>query len=322
MIVVWRVTERCNLACKFCGYDRDLTRSRREANPAQVRRFGEVLSAYQRATGDPVLISWLGGEPLLWPPLTELTRAFRRGHALQLSTTTNGTVLGSPEVRAHLLEEYTELTISVDGIGRVHNELRGWPGGFASLERHITALAEAKRDAGAGPVLRVNVLLMRDTLSELETLCFRLAGWGIEEVTFNQLGGVDRPEFYPAHRLLAEQAAHLATDIPRLRQVLANLGLRLRGGQGYLRRIQATARGERLPVVDCHPGERFLFVTETGLAAPCSFTPAAYGVALEELTSASDLVNLPLRFSELRRGRPCSACEDCHSTQVFEKFSP
>src|SRR5262245_48574777 len=133
MVVVWRVTERCNLSCKFCAYDRELSRPRRDASPECIRDFGAVLAEHQRVTGDSVLVSWLGGEPLLWQPLTELTRMFCSDYGLRVSTTTNGTRLSSAEMRAHLLEYYSELTISVDAIGRLHDELRGWSQGFARL---------------------------------------------------------------------------------------------------------------------------------------------------------------------------------------------
>jgi MoaA/NifB/PqqE/SkfB family radical SAM enzyme len=224
-------------------------------------------------------------------------------------------------MRAHLLEYYSELTVSVDGLGSVHNELRGWPGGYSSLRRYVTALADEKRTAKCGPVLRANVLLMRENLADFEPLCQELASWGIEEVTFNQLGGNDRPEFYPRHRLLPEQAHSLAAQLPGLRDRLAARGLRLHGGRGYLRRIEATARGERLPVIDCQPGEQFLFINESGLIAPCSFTVNGYGLAIDSIDSVAALRQLPLRFREERRRRRLPSCEDCHSTQVFEKFA-
>ena len=320
MVVVWRVTERCNLACKFCSYDRDLARARNDADPQLVLSFGTVLAEYQHATGDSVLVSWLGGEPLLWAPLTDLTRTFRQDYGLRISTTTNGTCLGSARIRAHLLEYYSELTVSVDALGPLHDQLRGWPGAFVTLERYITDLADQKRLHRHGPVLRANVVLMRGNIADFEPLCVRLASWGIEEITFNQLGGKDRPEFYPDHRLLPQQAEDLAAQLPDLRNRLMAMGLRLRGSDVYARRIQATSRGERFPVHDCHPGQCFLFINELGRVAPCSFTASLFGIPAAEIASASDLRNVPRRFSELRRQRLSPVCEDCHSTQVFEKF--
>src|SRR5262245_7048223 len=110
MIVVWRVTQRCNLSCPFCGYDRRLAHSRHDADADLIRAFAGRLAEHQQATGDTVLVSWLGGEPLLWPPLTNLTVHCTERLGLRVSTTTNGTTLASPDVRRHLLEHYSELT--------------------------------------------------------------------------------------------------------------------------------------------------------------------------------------------------------------------
>jgi MoaA/NifB/PqqE/SkfB family radical SAM enzyme len=296
-------------------------RERRDADPGSIRAFGAVLGEYQRLTGDSVLVSWLGGEPLLWPPLADLTRTLRSEHRLRISTTTNGTCLDSAETRRHILENYAELTVSVDAEGSLHDELRGWAGGFTSLERNFKALAEEKRATAQGPILKANVVLMRQTLVGFADLCLRLAGWGVEEVTFNQLGGNDRPEFYPEHRLLPDQADWLAAELPRLQPRLALRGLRLHGTGGYARRIQATAQSVRLPVDECLPGQTFLFIDEAGQIAPCSFTAAGYGVPLADIRSVAELRQLPLRFSAARQRRRLAACEDCHSTQFFEKFA-
>jgi len=321
MIVVWRITQRCNLSCPFCAYDRDSSWPRREADASVIRLFGGVLAEYQRATNDRVLVSWIGGEPFLFHGLSALTVLFTTKLGLRVSTTTNGTALRSASVREHILTHYAELTISVDGIGPVHDELRGWHGGYAALREAVNSLAEAKRKHKQGPRLRANVVLMRQTISDFERLCVELAAWGIEEITFNQLGGRDRPDFFPAHRLLPENAAWLTGEISRLRSRLARLGVRLNGSDTYLLRIQASSRDENISVANCHPGERFLFVNEEGIVSPCSFTTRGYGIPLEELNGIEALQNLPERFARLRRESRLATCEDCHSTQVFEKFA-
>lgn len=321
MIVVWRVTQRCNLSCSFCVYDRRLSWPRRDADAAVIRRFGAVLAEYQRATGDRVLVSWMGGEPFLFPPLSELSVWFTKELRLRVSATTNGSTLGSAGLRAHILAHYSEVTVSVDGIGLVHDGLRGWRGGYAALRESVAQLAEQKRTHQHGPRLRANVVLMRQTLAHFEQLCVELAGWGIEEITFNQLGGRDRPEFFPAHRLLPRDAAWLRNEIPLLRTRLAGMGVQLKSGDSYLRRIQASSRNESVPVADCSPGEQFLFISEDAIASPCSFTTNGYGVSLDELDCAAALRELPKRFARSRREKRLLPCEDCQSTQVFEKFS-
>ncbi|MES2573014.1 MAG: radical SAM protein [Verrucomicrobiota bacterium] len=319
-VVVWRVTQRCNLSCKFCGYDRELSWKRNEAAPERMRAFGAVLAEWARLNRQRVLVSWLGGEPLLWKPLAELTRIFRQEFDLEISATTNGTTLGCKTVRAHLIDHYSELTISVDAPGAQHDMLRGWPGGFEQLGVAVRALAREKGGAGRGPLLRGNVVLMHGTIAKFGALCHELAGWGIEEITFNQLGGNDRPEFYPANRLQSAQVAMFEEELCSLRPELGARGLRLRGGSDYLSRIAASSDGRRLPVEDCRIGEHFLFINEEGLAAPCSFTTEGYGVPIKEIDTVEKLNQLPGRFLMARNQRRLAACEDCHSTQMFDKF--
>jgi AdoMet-dependent heme synthase len=320
MIVVWRVTQHCNLSCAFCGYDRRIQRSRRYADVDTITSFGAVLAAHQRATGDAVLVSWMGGEPLLWAPLRDITEYFTQRLGVRISTTTNGTSLGSAAVRAHIIDHYSELTVSVDGMGAVHDDLRGWRGGFAHLQRFVPTLIAERQANGHGPTVRVNVVLMRDTVAEFEELCAELATWGIDEITFNQLGGAERPEFFPTHRLLPRHVDWLATNIGGIREELALRGVRLSGGKSYLRRLFATASGEHIPVDDCKPGERFLFIDELGRAAPCSFTEGCYSIPLHEIDSREALEQLPERFSAMRAASRAPCCDDCHSTHVFEKF--
>lgn len=321
MIVVWRITQRCNLTCPFCAYDRSIDWPRREADVDVIRRFGGVLAEYQRETGDSILVSWIGGEPCLFPPLISITAFFTQELGLRVSATTNGTTLANESMRKHVLDHYAELTVSVDGIGCAHDNLRGWPGGYMALRKAVIQLVKAKRIHGRGPRLRANVVLMRQTLSDFEKLCLDLATWGIEEITFNQLGGRDRPDFFPAHRLLPEQASLLVQQITTIRAQLFELGVALKGSTDYLDRIQASSRDETIPVMDCKPGERFLFISEEGMASPCNFTVKDYGVSITELTDVAALRGLPVRFARARSRRTSSPCEDCHSTRVFDKFA-
>jgi MoaA/NifB/PqqE/SkfB family radical SAM enzyme len=321
MIVVWRVTQRCNLSCPFCSYDRTLGGRRMDADAGAVAALGASLAEFQRRRGERVLVSWIGGEPFLWPHLREMTVRFTTEFGLRISATTNGTTLGSAALRAHLIEHYDELTVSVDSIGPAHETLRGWPGGFAVLKSGLSDLAARKRAMGRGPRLRVNTVLMRDNVAEFGPLCDELADWGVEEITFNQLGGRDRPEFFPAHRLSPRDVATLAELRPRLRVRMAARGVTLLGGDEYVRRIEASTMGERLPVHDCRAGERFLFVDETGRVAPCNYTVQALGIPLAELSGDDGMEFLSERFGAARRTCRPVTCDDCHSTQVWGKFA-
>lgn len=319
MIVVWRVTQHCNLTCAFCAWDRSIPGERVDVAAGAALRFGELLAAWQSQTGDRLLLSWLGGEPTLWPPLYDLAARFKR-MGLAQSTTTNGTTLASPRVQALVLEHFSELTVSVDGLQDFHDRIRGWPGGFRKIGDAVQELA-AKRAGSRALKLRVNVVLMRHNLASFADLCLTLAKWGVDEITFNALGGRDRPEFFPANALRPQDAETLARLLPGLRTRLEQQGVRLCGGNDYVARISASANREPLAGTHCQPGVRYLFVNEFGRAAPCDFTLGDYGVAIEELRTVAQLQDLPARFAALRQRAPVPVCQDCPSTQVFSKFT-
>ena len=121
--------------------------------------------------------------------------------------TTNGIALRSARVRRALCADFAQITVSVDGLGAFHDRVRGRAGLFEELRANVIALAEMKARLGAGPLVRVNTILMRDNVEQFEALCGALAEWGVEEVTFNALGGHERPEFFAQHGL--EDAAWL-----------------------------------------------------------------------------------------------------------------
>lgn len=319
LVVVYRLTEHCNLRCGFCAYDRELPFARREARSEDVLSLARTLSLYQTSHAIPVHLSWLGGEPFLWPELSEVEPQLAGELGLSLGITTNGTALLSAPVRQRLLRYYDEITVSIDAPGALHDRLRGWSGGYERLRFALGKLLRERQQRK--PKVRINVVLMRQTAPHFETLCRTVADWGIDEITFNQLGGADRPEFFAEHSLSREQLDVLRERIPALQSELAERSVLLRGGAQYLERMAEAVEGRKLPVIDCAPGQTFLFVTEAGTISPCSFTSADYGVSSATLRTARDIAELPARFRVLREQKTAAACADCRSTHVFAKFA-
>lgn len=320
MIVLWRVTDKCNLACGFCAYDRRLSLARSSVEAGPVARFGRLLGQYRQHTGRPVLVSWIGGEPLLWRPWHDCSQLLQERDGLAVSATTNGTTLHRQAVRGQVIASLTELTVSVDGFAEFHNHIRGWPDGWQQLKMALQSLDRERRDAGAALKLRANLVVMRDNLATFGAVCQELADWGFDEITFNQLGGRDRPEFFADHRLDPVAAQTLVQLVPPLQTLLARRGVRLCASAPYLARIVASAGEVRLPVADCAAGQRFLFIDERNRVAPCSFTVDDYGVALDQIRTVDDLLDLPARFAAARARTAQPVCDDCPSTQVFAKF--
>jgi sulfatase maturation enzyme AslB (radical SAM superfamily) len=318
LIVVVRVTSFCAQACRYCGFSREVRRDRREIDSAQLMAFGQQLSDYQSTYDRPVLVSWLGGEPYQWSKLWPISTLFSQDYGLSLGLTTNGVALCHATTRKRTLEIFDQLTISVDGPSSAHDLLRPMQGGFAALRENCLALRN--QDSTRSLWLRANMVLTRSNIEQFEDICMELVEWGINELTFNQLGGNDRPEFYPANRLLIDQVELFRSQLLEIRARMTERGLVIQGSDAYLDRIVSTTDNLPIPIDECWPGNKFLFVDEHGRMSPCSFTNESYGVEIGEIRSSCDLIELPLRFRTMRKLTPCRACGDCHATHVFDKF--
>ncbi|MBL8046681.1 MAG: radical SAM protein, partial [Anaerolineales bacterium] len=295
--------------CPFCAYSRELRFPREHVCAEQVLAFAEVL----RRAGRAAHISWLGGEPLLWPPLAEVSGPLH-AHGFSLGLTTNGTqLLNYLDLITH---HYSLITISLDGPAQVHDALRGASGLTADLEKAVRELKKRRESDRVGPEIRVNIVLMQANLSGFGELLQTVAGWGVDAVTFNALGGADRPgEFYEREKLTPENVAWLRAQLPHWRERYAPL--KIYGDDAYVRRLELLASNNQYPVINCQPGQRFLFINEHGLVSPCSFTTHGYGVPISQIQMLDEL---PTLFHHRQQNQRHTACDDCRSTQVFGKF--
>ncbi len=280
--------------------------------------FGRILCEVQRLGEHSILVSWLGGEPLAWGELADLSRRFHQEFGLRLGVTTNGLPLALPSVRASLLNDYEQITISIDGLADFHDEVRGQAGLFGRLREHVAQLRS--EDPQGRLWRRVNIVLMRGNIHAFASFAQEMADWGFHELTFNQLGGNERPEFYSKHHLLPDQVQQFVAELPELKKRMAQQGLQISGSGRYLNRLLATSAGQRIAIDDCQPGTEFLFIDALGRISPCSFSSDTYGVPLSEVRSVKHFLRLSDRFREIRQRHRLAVCEDCHATHVFDKF--
>lgn len=136
-IVVWSVTRRCNLHCGHCyadSHDRDYPG---ELSTEEGRRLLAELAEF----GVPTVL-FSGGEPLLRPDLLELA-----GHARELGLrtvlSTNGTRIGPSEAADMAGAGFSYVGVSLDGIGALHDKMRGSRGSFEAALGGIRAAREA-----------------------------------------------------------------------------------------------------------------------------------------------------------------------------------
>lgn len=319
-VIVWRVTQNCNMSCLFCSYSNDVHRKRDTANEDDVSRLLNILGDYKRERKQDILISWIGGEPFLWKPIMAYSKAMKEDYGIDISTTTNGLLLASKQLRSDVLDCFSEIVFSLDGFRESNDRIRKLDGHFDIVRNAINCLSNEKIRSNSNLGIKVNTILTRENIGQFEEFSQMLLEIGVDEVTFNQLGGFDRPEFYPQNRLQDNQVKEFIQAYPELRDKYSKLGLRISGSAEYLNRILFSTEDKTIAVDECNPGKWFWFINENGYISPCSYTSYEYKLHINTIKTYEDIENTQDYFSELRMTNRSRWCDDCHCTQFYDKF--
>jgi radical SAM family uncharacterized protein len=148
-----KLTFNCNLRCKMCPFwkkpSQDLSLEQEKAILRQIYDSGACGIAFE------------GGEPLLRNDLVDIL-AFSRSLPLHTSLITNGTLL---ESRIDEIAPYINgvIYVSLDGLEKTHDTIRGVSGCFKKAIGGITA-------AALKVPVTINTTIMAENLPEIEGL--------------------------------------------------------------------------------------------------------------------------------------------------------
>ncbi|MFH1721838.1 MAG: glycosyltransferase [Candidatus Altiarchaeota archaeon] len=128
------VTAACNARCRMCFYWKNIKKVDRknELTLGEVRSIASSMDSFQ-------ILMLSGGEPFLRDDLAEIVEAFYRFNAIEtISIPTNAL---QPEVIEEVVREIlflcpgleVRISLSLDGIGKLHDEIRGVPGAYSKV---------------------------------------------------------------------------------------------------------------------------------------------------------------------------------------------
>ena len=165
----FELTNQCNLNCLHCGSECTVKNS----TFLKIEAIEKTLKAVSEKT-DPsnIMVCLTGGEPFLHP---DLFRIISMAHTMgfHIGITSNGTLIDRRKALALTTAGLDTITISIDGVGSIHDEFRGLRGSFDKAIEGIHVLKEA----GFQP--EVLTVVHRKNLPELEELYRFVCGEGI-----------------------------------------------------------------------------------------------------------------------------------------------
>ncbi len=181
-IVVWNVTQRCNLHCMHCYSNSQDKEYPGELTTEEGLRFIDDLADF----GVPTLLL-SGGEPLMRPDIYQLAEhASKKGMRVVLST--NGTLITKDVAKRLMDAGLAYVGISIDGTREVHDKIRGVKGAF---DKSIQALKNC-REEGIRVGLRFTV--HAQNLHELPAVFKLMEDEGINRMCVYHLAYAGRGE--------------------------------------------------------------------------------------------------------------------------------
>ena len=136
------VTSRCNAKCKMCFY----WKNTENAKSMEISDIKKIVAKLDKVT----YLSITGGEPFLRDDLAEICEAFK-GKVQYIHIPTNGMLSEKIEstfrdVLSKCPDIFFKISLSLDGVGKLHDEIRGVPGLFEKVLDTKERLLKMKKE--------------------------------------------------------------------------------------------------------------------------------------------------------------------------------
>ena len=138
------LTKRCNARCEMCNIWKLKTRDDLTVN--ELKKLGK-----SKNLRNVMFLGISGGEPFIRKDLVEAVLALSKNMKLlkEIRFSTNGSItekiVADIEILLKKVKCRIDVTISLDGIGKAHNEVRGFPGLYKKVTQTIDSLREVQK---------------------------------------------------------------------------------------------------------------------------------------------------------------------------------
>lgn len=133
---VWEITLKCNLACKHCGSRAG------DAREGELDTEEALELIRQMAEAGITEVTLIGGEAFLRPDWLTLVRAISDA-GMTATMTTGGYGINKFTAKKMVEAGLTQVSVSIDGLEKTHDWLRGKPGSFKQCMISLQSLREA-----------------------------------------------------------------------------------------------------------------------------------------------------------------------------------
>lgn len=135
--VSWLITNQCNLRCSHCG---NTSRAKLSKELTKEESFNFIDQCAERKV---FVLNISGGEPFLREDWFEIL-SYARKKGIEVGITTNGTIITEEIAKKIKKLDTFNIHVSLDGIGKVHDNFRNKVGVFDSVLKTIKLFKKYK----------------------------------------------------------------------------------------------------------------------------------------------------------------------------------
>lgn len=270
-LLVWDVTDKCNLRCKHC-YNADMYFNKK-VNALSVDDKIEMIKKI--ANNGFKYLSLLGGEPLACEDL-DLILKTAKDNNLKVFITTNGTLMSRDIIDMLVKNEVYTIVVSIDGATAESNDNIRGVGSFERATENLRNLNKLIKKYSLNMQTGISTTLTkknRDDLINMPKLAHEL---GVDKLifsTFVESGNGDKniDEFQYDYNKIQDVVEEIAAkEIVKYPNLSVQLDMRPYLTQYLKRKYKLKNVHLAETFVDCLAGEEMWYMTADGDIHPCN----------------------------------------------------
>lgn len=255
---LWELTLRCNMNCMHCGSVAGRARENELTLDECLRVADELVNLGCKD------LTFIGGEIFLYKGWEEISRyLFDKGVLVNIMS--NGYSIGESEINQVKYAKLSNVGISIDGMEKNHNKIRGKRDSFSQILKAFDLLNKAKIPIGVVTcLLDFNYFDLEDLYVFL--LSHNVQLWQLQLV--NPMGNMaDKREL-----IINPDKIPLVTEFVREKNKDRRMVIYAADSIGYYDENEAYIRGRRAPVCyweGCQAGITSIFIDSAGNIKGC-----------------------------------------------------
>lgn len=229
----WECTLNCNFYCEHCGSCAGRNVFKDELTEKEIlKAFNDIAQRYNPKN---IIIAVTGGEPLLRKDLFRIMKKAKE-MGFHWGMVTNGYLLNKETVKKLKDSGMSTITVSIDGIGKTHDNLRKMPGSYDRAIEGIKILAEEDFLQH----LQITTSISKKNIGELEKMYKEFSKLPLDSWRVMNVDPIGRAEDNKDLLIDDEQLKELITFIQAKRKLK---GLKVTYGcSGYLGEYEGEVR--------------------------------------------------------------------------------